>query len=293
MTVCATKQWAAVAVLQETHFRFRSVVMCRKLLLWGGGGLLLVGLVSGTAARSYVKTVAHDVSGALHDAVPVEFEIERAKNMVADLKPEIRKNMHVIAREEVQVQQLEKQIAKIEGSLEKSQNDIVRLQGDLSEGRSIFVYANREYTRDQVRKDLATRFASHKVKNETLENLKKVLSARSQGLTAARAKLDEMIAAKKQLEVDVENLEAQLRMVELAETTSEYQFDDSHLGRVRELIQSVQTRLDVSRKLAESAIEPLGQIPLDEPDSSSIEESVAEYFGIDGSSTRHVALDED
>ena len=76
MTVCATKQWAAVAVLQETHFRFRSVVMCRKLLLWGGGGLLLVGLVSGTAARSYVKTVAHDVSGALHDAVPVEFEIE-------------------------------------------------------------------------------------------------------------------------------------------------------------------------------------------------------------------------
>lgn len=266
--------------------------MCRKLLFWGGGGLLLVGLVSGTVAKSYVKTVAQDVSGALHDAVPVEFEIERAKNMVADLKPEIRKNMHIIAREEVQVQQLEKQIAKIDASLGKSQTDIVRLERDLANGRSIFVYAKREYTRDQVRKDLAARFASHKVKNETLENLQKILSARSQGLTAARAKLDEMITAKKQLEVDVENLEAQLRMVQLAETTSEYQFDDSHLGRVRELIQNVQTRLDVSRKLAESAVEPLGQIPLDAPSESSIEDDVAEYFGIDRS-TSHVVLDAD
>ena len=265
--------------------------MCRKMLFWGGGGLLLVTLVGGSAARSYVKTVAHDVSGALHDAVPVEFEIERAKNMVADLKPEIRKNMHIIAREEVQVQQLESQIAKIEESLNKSKTDIVRLQGDLADGRSVYVYASREYDRDHVRKDLAARFASHKVKADTLENLQKILAARSQGLTAARAKLGEMTTAKKQLEVDVENLEAQMRMVELAETTSEYQFDDSRLGRVRELIQDVQTRLDVSRKLAESAIEPLGQIPLDAPDETSIEETVAEYFEMDRSAG-YVALDE-
>jgi predicted RNA-binding protein YlxR (DUF448 family) len=265
--------------------------MCRKLLFWGGGGLLLVGLVGGTAAKSYVKTVAQDVGGVLHDAVPVEFEIERAKNMVADLKPEIRKNMHLIAREEVQVQQLESQINKIEATLDKSQIDIVRLRSDLADGRSTYVYASREYDRDQVRKDLAARFTSHKVKNDTADNLKKILAARSQGLSAARAKLDEMMAAKKQLAVDVENLEAQLRMVELAETTSEYQFDDSHLGRVRELIQDVQTRLDVSRKLAESSIEPLGQIPLDAPEESSIEETVAQYFGLDDSAS-HVALEE-
>jgi len=264
--------------------------MCRKLLFWGGGGLLAVALISGTAAKSYVKTVANDVNVALHDAVPVEFEIERAKNMVADLKPEIRKNMHVIAKEEVQVQRLENQIRKIEETLGKSETDMIRLRNDLADGGSVFVYAGREYDREHVRRDLAARFASHKTKADTLENLKKILAARTQGLEAARMKLDEMVTAKKQLTVDVENLEAQLRMVELAETTSEYQFDDSHLGRVRELIEDVQTRLDVSRKLAESTLEPMGQIKLDAPDEDAIEDTVASYFGLDDS-TGHVALE--
>jgi chromosome segregation ATPase len=266
--------------------------MCRKLMFWGGGGLLAVTLISGTAAKSYVKTVAADVSGALHDAVPVEFEIERAKNMVADLKPEIRKNMHIIAKEEVQVKRLESQITKIEATVAKSQADMIRLRDDLADGNSVYIYAGREYDREHVRRDLSARFASHKTKADTLANLNKILAARSQGLEAARMKLDEMVSAKKQLEVDVENLEAQLRMVELAETTSEYQFDDSHLGQVRELVQNVQTRLDVSRKLAESSIEPLGQIPLDVVEEGSIEDTVAEYFGIDDSSSEHLALDE-
>ena len=265
--------------------------MCRKLLFWGGGGLLAVALISGTAAKSYVKTVAEDVSGALHDAVPVEFEIERAKNMVADLKPEIRKNMHVIAKEEVQVKRLKSQITKIETTVAKSQTDMIRLRNDLADGNSVYIYAGREYDREHVRRDLAARFANHKTKADTLANLSRILAVRSQGLEAARMKLDEMVSAKKQLEVDVESLEAQLRMVELAETTSEYQFDDSHLGQVRELIQNVRTRLDVSRKLAESAIEPLGQIPLDAPEESSIEDTVAEYFGISDSS-EHLVLDE-
>ena len=265
--------------------------MCRKVLFWGGGGLLAVAVISGTAAKSYVKTIADDVSGSLHDAVPVEFEIERAKNMVADLKPEIRKNMHVIAKEEVQVKRLETQIAKIEETVSKSQADMIRLRNDLADGSSTYIYAGREYDRDHVRRDLAARFANHKTKADTLENLKKILAARSQGLEAARMKLDEMVSAKKQLEVDVENLEAQLRMVELAETTSEYQFDDSHLGQVRELIQDVQTRLDVAQELAESSLEPMGQIDLDAPNEEAIEDTVAAYFGIDDTAS-HVALEE-
>jgi len=223
--------------------------------------------------------------------VPVEFEIERAKNMVADLKPEIRKNMHVIAKEEVQVKRLESQIAKIEATVAKSQADMIRLRTDLADGNSVYIYAGREYDREHVRRDLAARFANHKTKADTLANLNRILAVRSQGLEAARMKLDEMVSAKKQLEVDVENLEAQLRMVELAESTSEYQFDDSHLGRVRELIQDVQTRLDVAQELAESSLEPMGQIKLDVPDDEAIEDTVAAYFGLDDTAG-HLALED-
>ena len=56
--------------------------------------------------------------------------------------------------------------------------------------------------------------------------------------------------AKRQLEVDVENLEARLKMVEVAQTASNYQFDDSQLGRVKELIGDLRSRLSVEEKNA-------------------------------------------
>ena len=43
--------------------------------------------------------------------MPIEFQIERARDMIKDLVPEIRKNMHVIAKEEVEVKRLDEQIA--------------------------------------------------------------------------------------------------------------------------------------------------------------------------------------
>ena len=57
-----------------------------------------------------------------------------------------------------------------------------------------------------------------------------------------------MLAAKRKLEVDVEHLEARLKMVEAAQTTSDYAFDDSRLSRVKELITDLRTRLDVAER---------------------------------------------
>ena len=50
----------------------------------------------------------------MQNSVPVDFEIDRARKMIQDLAPEVRKNMHVIAKEEVEVQRLEEQIADSE-----------------------------------------------------------------------------------------------------------------------------------------------------------------------------------
>ena len=57
-----------------------------------------------------------------------------------------------------------------------------------------------------------------------------------------------MLAAKRQLEVDIENLEARKKMVEVAQTTSNYQFDDSQLGQVKELVTDLRTRLRSGRE---------------------------------------------
>lgn len=254
--------------------------MIRKIIYLTSGLTLVTMLLFGTSAFSYVSTMAQGVHDTVHDAVPVEFEIERAKGMVKDLEPEIRKNMHVIAKEEVEVEQLNKQISKLEKKLEKSQTDLMRLQKDVASGKSQFQYASRTYTAQQVRTDLANRFERFKTNDATLASLQQILDARTRSLGAAREKLDEMMVAKRQLRVEVENLEAQLTMVELAQTTSDYHFDDSRLGRAKELIQDIKTRLDVAERLANSSVSHPGEIQLDSPSTEKIENEVAEYFGI-------------
>ena len=81
--------------------------MVKKSLVVGGVIVLLLGLFFGRDAISYSKTALGGLRQSVKDAVPVEFELTRARDMIKGLKPEIRHNMHVIATEEVEVDDLQ------------------------------------------------------------------------------------------------------------------------------------------------------------------------------------------
>ena len=82
--------------------------------------------------------------------MPIEFEIDRARGMVKDIMPEIRKNMQIIAKEEVEVKNLRNQLSDAEKQLAKNRSDIQRLTTDLKRGESHFVYCGKSYTSKQV-----------------------------------------------------------------------------------------------------------------------------------------------
>lgn len=252
--------------------------MVKKGIAIGGAALLLLGLFFGRDAASYVCTTTGWVRDSVHDSIPVAFEIERAKRMIKDLDPEVHRNMHLIAKEEVEVSNLREQVAVAERQLAKNQADIERLTRDLKQGGSEFVYAGKTYTEKQVENDLARRFEQYKVKASTLEKLQQVLAARERGLSAGREKLKAMQAAKQQLEVDVANMEARLEMVRVAQSTSDFNFDDSHLARTRELVKDIGARIDVAEKLVNAETTYPGQIDLDEAEHANITEQITEYF---------------
>ena len=129
-----------------------------------------------------------------------------------------------------------------------------------------------------MKTDLAHRFERYKTNDATLTSLQEMHRARERSLEAARQKLQNMLAVKRQLEVDVEHLEARLKMVETAQTTSNYNFDDSQLSRAKQLVTDLRTRLDVAERLVNSESEFQGQIPLDETTSENILDEVTEYF---------------
>jgi chromosome segregation ATPase len=253
--------------------------MVKKGILIGVGVLVLLGLLFGREGFSHVKTAVGGIRQAVHESVPVEFEISRARQMIKDLDPEIHRNMHLIAKEEVEVKHLREQLGRADQQLTKNRSDIERLTTDLKRGESNFVYCSKTYTAKQVENDLTRRFEQYKVKEVTLEKLTQVLAARERGLEAGREKLKAMQAAKGQLEVDVANLEARLEMVKVAQSTSEFNFDDSRLSRTKDLVKDIGTRIDVAEKLVHADTASVGQISLDDQEASAnIADQVTAYF---------------
>jgi hypothetical protein len=259
--------------------------MFKKMAMVGMVGALGAATLVATGTWSYVRTGMHSARQTVRSSVPIEWEIKRARDMIADLKPEIRHNAEIVAREEVAVKRLAEEIDAKDSLLAKSHHDILRLKGDLERGSHAgsvhFTYAGRKYSEDQVREDLSNRFKQFKVHEQTTEKLKQVLSAREKNLDASRRKLDGMLAAKRELEVEIENIQARLTLVEVAQTNSPIQLDDGQLSSTRKLLDEIRTRIDVAERMvaSEGALE--GAINLEETTSEDLLHEISSYFGAD------------
>jgi hypothetical protein len=132
--------------------------MIKKVIFVSLGGAILCGLCLGSGAISYLRTSVGYMKQAAEEAVPIEFQIDRARGLIKDLVPEVRKNMHVIAKEEVEVQRLDEQIADTEARLAREKEQILKLKSDLADAKQQYHYASRTYTPAEVKNDLANRF---------------------------------------------------------------------------------------------------------------------------------------
>ncbi|HIQ20837.1 MAG TPA: hypothetical protein EYH34_06340 [Planctomycetes bacterium] len=252
--------------------------MIKKMVVTTGVIVLVALIFFGRDAISYVRTSAGYVRDSVESSVPLEFQIDRARQLVGDLVPEIRRNMHLIAKEEVEVEHLRRRIAAAESELEEDRQEILRLKADLAEGKPVYTYSGRRYTAEEVKADLAHRFKRYQTSEATLTSLRQICEARQKSLDAARRKLEGMLAEKRQLEVELENLQAQLQMVAAAKTTCDYQFDDSRLGRAKELIAELRKKLEIEATLVHAEDSFHDEIPLDESPPEDIVEQVSRYF---------------
>ncbi|TWT46768.1 hypothetical protein [Botrimarina hoheduenensis] len=267
--------------------------MIKKTIVSALALTLLAGLTVGSDLGSYLSTAYHRMTDRVSDTVPIEFQIDRARQLVAELAPEVREAMRVIAKEEIALERLDDQIVSASEQAVQGKDAIVRLQSDLTSGKGVFQYAGRTYTRSQVSEDLSRRFTRHKVADETLAHLETMRDARQGNLEAARLKLTAMISTQKQLEADLVNLEAKRSLVAVAQTATDVALDDSRLARAKELIADIRTRLDVTAKLAHADAAYPGEIQLDPQQSAEITDQVAAYFGLeraDAPSTTAVAV---
>lgn len=231
---------------------------------------------------SAVRTGAERVQSAVHDEVPLEFQIDQARQMVTDLGPEIDRLKRVIAEEAVELRNLRGSIEERTQCMADQEEAILRLTTDLQSGDEEHVYSGVRYTSHQVQRDLTERFNRFQVAEDTIGREQEMLAAREQAHASHRQMLEEMLSARADLEVEIERLQARLRSVEAAESIHQIEIDDSQLAQCRARLDEIAVALDVRETMLDEQGEFVGLIPLETSEDAEapidIAEQVEHYF---------------
>ncbi len=237
--------------------------MLKKVIIGASVVAVVGGMVFGRDSWSYLTTSVSSVRQAIKREVPIEFEVQRARDLVAQVDGEIRKCLHLIAEEEVNVEDLKKDVDQQLASHQRSKEQILVQRRDLDQKKDTYNYSGRIYTVSEVEHDLADRFSRYQTVEETIGSRRQVLTARERSLSAARSKLDNMLDSKEQLMVQVENLEARLKTLQASQVASTVAVDDSQIARTRQLISHLNKQIEVRQKLVDGAGSVSGLIPIE------------------------------
>ncbi len=253
--------------------------MIKKTILGSLAGLLAMGFLFGGDAISYTTSSLGWVRTSVKNSVPVSLQIERARDMVQKIQPEVYRNKQLIVREEVALERLANRISALEGKQMAEKKNILRMKDDLGTGEQHIYYASHRYSKEQVQTDLSKRFARFKTRDEELSHLKGQFAQQSKLLEAARGKLDTMLSSRGQLMAEISKLEAQEKMVSVAKSASEFAIDDSQLARAMELVRDIEARLEVDQRMLNESVTFVEEIPVgDEATAEDINDQIAQYF---------------
>ncbi len=207
-------------------------------------------LAFGTHAPGYVRTALLKVRHTAKDSVPIQFDIERARDEIAALAPAIDNNKEELARAEVDVEDLQHQIAVTRANLESEKKTMVTLRESLATGEARLA-GNVNYTPEELKSALADRLDHYKNVNETLKEKETTLKARQSAVNSARQKLTEMARLKRSLATKLESIQARLQAIEATQDRNEFNFDDSALARAKQTVSDLERRLAVKARVAE------------------------------------------
>lgn len=209
-------------------------------------------LVHHTSVPNYVRTAFHKARETAKGATPIQFEIDVAKDQIAQLEPEIHRNMETLARAEVDVEHLNREIETVRTNLQGEKGKMLSLREKLETGDlRLASNANIRLTREEVTADLAARMDHYTFVSDILKQKEETLKSRQSAVEAARLKLQQMNAQKRALAAQVEKIQARLQQIEATEQENEFHFDDSALARAKSTVADLEKRLEVKTRVAE------------------------------------------
>ena len=242
-------------------------------------GALIGSLVFGTDVISYVRCSANSVQSAVKDAVPIEFELKRARDLLEDIIPEMHAQIKLIAQEEVEVAALKGELDTSEQMLVSESDRIQTLKAALEANQVRYQFGVREFSRDDVKTDLVARFARYKEAEVVLASKRRLLATRENSLNAAMALLEKTKSQKRLLKDKVSTLEGRYRVAKAqAVGSTRLNLDNTKLTQAEKLINQINKRLDVAERVLAHESRFVQTIPVDVIQEKDLLAQIDEHF---------------
>lgn len=223
-------------------FRYLKTAIATLLTLFVAGFFIF-----GHELGSYVNSSVGSVRSTVKQAVPLEFQLKRARDMIDEIVPELKANIQVIAEEKVEVARLDSDIFAAEEQLASKEASVRQLRHVMNGDEMTYLVSGRELTRKQLTQRLSHRFNQVKQGQTILESKRRLLETRKHSLAAAEEMLERTRARKAEMEQQIEALVAQHRLLKAQSVDSKYNLDESQLARTDKLLDQIKKRLDTEQ----------------------------------------------
>jgi len=247
-----------------------------KLWIVVAAVLVVTSIGLGTAL-SYFRTAHAQLGQAIRDAVPIAFELKRLEKMTSELIPEIRANQKVAAQMDVEIEYLGREIEAMRTSQMKDKSRMDKLRRALDEKKESYEFDRRPFTRHEVEQDLERRLHQYDSGAVQLAAKEQILKARGQTLAAATDRIRQYQQQHGLLVQKAESLKAELKLVELAQETGSFKFNQGKLKEAQQHAEEVEKRIRTAQKLLAGQQQVAGEIPV-EADARPVAERFDEYF---------------
>lgn len=205
----------------------------------------------GTSAPSYVRTAIHGFRSHVKDSMPDQFQIERARDEVQRLEPQLRDTIEFLARTEVDVEHLNREIASIRTNHDNEKVALKAMRSSLDTGELRLAGTNVTYTAGEVKEEIARRLDHYKGVSDVLASKEATLKAKYGEMAAYRKQLEQLGSAKKALMSRIDGIEARLKMIETTKQSRDFNFDEGALSRAKEAVADLERRTEVMSRRAE------------------------------------------
>ena len=224
-----------------------------RCVKFGAGGLFVfflgAFLLFGTELFSMLKTSANSLQSSARKSIPVEFELQRAKEKVQEILPDLQSQVRMIAEEEVAIAALTKEVQQDQQRILRQESTLADLRDSMRTTQVSYTINGRDMDRSQLTEHLKVRFDHFKQAQLSLDCKQRLLAKRKDGLNAALTMLDQMRTRQSELKLKVESLAAQHRLIKASQIQSGTLADGSGLSEADQLLSQIETRLAVAERV--------------------------------------------